>query len=165
MNQQPKKLPKLGCGMLILLIIIAALIKTCFFKETVPTPEQTTANIIASKYANRPLSKTDKYEIMSTDTDDDGRIDQLIVFAKDTNTIKLINKSIFNGYKSDGVSFLTIYYFNNRKMASEYKDKLLDENTSDKTIDKMGKHLIGKFYYDGQNDTQDLHLGENSDLF
>lgn len=103
------------------------------------------------------------YEIITSEKGDQGLVNQLFVFTKNMSDIKEINTLLFIKYKSTGVATLQIYYFDNKIAAKNYKQFLFDKNVSDKKLDKLRKHVIGKFEYTAFDNKQSLNIGKGAD--
>jgi hypothetical protein len=155
---------KIRAGIFTFFIIIVFIILCIAASGGFSAKNETTAINSVPKISlpppNAVPAKTSLYEIITHDTDDMGRYNDLYIYVKDTNAIKKINQKIFTSYTEYDTPGFTIYYFNNKTIAENYRDDVLSENVSDKKLEKMEKHLIGKFWYDGINKEQYLYLGK-----
>jgi hypothetical protein len=88
-----------------------------------------------------------KYEIVSSDKDNRGKINQLSVYVHSISDVKKVNPIIWNKYKNTGISSFQIFYFDNKKIATTYAKKVFDNKITDAQVDKLSKHVIGKFEY------------------
>ncbi len=106
-----------------------------------------------------------KCEIIKKGHDNRGLTNQLYVYVAKISDIKALNKILFDGYKNTGIVTLQIFYFDDKLIAKTYSTKVFDKNTSERELDRMGKHMIGKFEYTSFNNTQSLHIGKDSDMY
>ncbi|MGZ3757475.1 MAG: hypothetical protein ACXVAY_23060 [Mucilaginibacter sp.] len=110
-----------------------------------------------------------KFEIVRTDKDNRGFVNQMYVYVSAMSDIRELNKLLFSKYKNTGNVTLQIFYFDDKKIANDYETKITAKinngSVSNSELERMSKHVIGKFQYISFNNTQDLHIGRESDLY
>ena len=106
-----------------------------------------------------------KYEIVKKGKDNRGLTNQLYVYVPKMENIKSRNNILFNEYRKSGVASLQIYYFDDKQVARTYSTKVFDKNISDEELDRLGKHVTGKFVFIALSNTQSLHVGREADLY
>ncbi|MBB6130400.1 hypothetical protein [Mucilaginibacter lappiensis] len=106
-----------------------------------------------------------KYEIISKGKDNRGVINHLNIYISRIGDIKQVNKDLVSQYKQPGIKSLQILYFDNKPIAKTYEQKLFDKNTTDNEIERMSKHVIGKFEYLAIDNSQSLHIGKEANNY
>ncbi len=137
-------------------ILVIGLLSISFFEKKVNN-----GGYVTDFHAIQPS----KYEIVKKERDNRGIVNQLYVYVPKMENIKSINGVLFNEYRKTGLASLQIFYFDNKQIAQTYSDKIFDKNISDKELDRMSKHVTGKFVYIAINNTQSLHVGKEADLY
>ncbi len=109
--------------------------------------------------------KKAKYEIITKGKDNRGLVNHLNIYVSRIDDIKQVNKDLITQYKQPGIKSLQILYFDNKPIAKTYEQKLFDKNTTDNEIERMSKHVIGKFEYLAIGNSQSLHVGKGADSY
>lgn len=113
--------------------------------------------------AGNTLTASKNYEIVSKGLDNQGYVNQLMVYVKNDSIIREVNKQLVNFYKKDKNVTLQIFYFDNKNVALSYDDVLHNPNVSDAKVDKMSRHVIGKYEWIGNDNTETFYIGEHAD--
>lgn len=109
---------------------------------------------------NYPLIQQPTYEIISTGKDNRSKINELSVYVHDIKDIKKVNPSLWAKYKNTGIASFQIFYFDNKQVAKTYSQLLTSKKISDKQLDNISKHVIGKFEY--VLGKENLYVGEDA---
>ncbi|MBB6498278.1 hypothetical protein [Pedobacter cryoconitis] len=117
--------------------------------------------LFISALVHKPIHKN--YEIVNKEKDNKGFVNRMDVYVQKMSDIKSINKILFAEYNKAGSVALTIYYYDNKEIAKTYVKKLFDKKTTDKQVEVMSQHVIGKFEYILFDNTKKLHIGKNAD--
>jgi hypothetical protein len=103
------------------------------------------------------------YEILGNEKDNRGLVNQLYIYAPKISDIKTINSIVWGKYKNTGIASFQIFYFDNRKIAINYKRLIFDKSISDRELDKIDTHVIGKFSY--VLGKEDFHIGKDANMY
>ncbi|MEO6850371.1 MAG: hypothetical protein ABI203_10980, partial [Mucilaginibacter sp.] len=69
------------------------------------------------------------------------------IYLKDISKIKILNDYLANQYNTDKKAYLSINYFNNRKIAKTYFEKQLSESVSESEKDRLFKNYIAVYKF------------------
>ncbi|HEY2583959.1 MAG TPA: hypothetical protein VGI43_19275 [Mucilaginibacter sp.] len=128
-------------------------------KETIPYQDSEKA---INNIPKLSISDPGNYQIINTENDNQGTIYRLDVYTHKMDNIKSINAFLVNKYKSDSSAIFQIFYYDNKKIAKNYKRAVFDQNTSDETLDKMSRHVIGKYEWRASDNYENLYIGKDA---
>jgi len=141
-------------AIIFIIIIIGSLYIFTRDKTTVNNRTLPTQKTIA-------LAPDVKYEIIRIEKDNRGYTNRLIVYVSKSDSVKKLNDHLLLEFKSDSAVTFQVFYFDTKKSAKIYFDKLFDKNVSDSQFRKVNNHMVGWYEWTAWNGEK-LLLGKEA---
>lgn len=103
------------------------------------------------------------YTIINKDRGTDNLIKTMYVYVPNLNNIEKINDEIKSSYESSDATDFQVFYFNNKKIATNYESLLFNGNISDDESERISSHVIAKYEYSDITKIDQLYTGPHSD--